>query len=229
MREAKFTILWESTIMSNETSSPVAKWILITIGGVSMICIAFFIGRMTQPIGEYRVADELQARGFEIEYARHDYEVWKRPIYVWGDGLSITEDDCRLIGQLPRLQILVFQRCDLSELNLDDIGNCQELRIFQCDTVTLFPADEIRKLAVSPVDAIVLRNTPLNDANLEYFTGLTKLEYLDLRENTEITDAGLEHLEKIAALQILFLTGTSVTQEGVEEFQRKRPDMEIEF
>jgi hypothetical protein len=64
---------------------------------------------------------------------------------------------------------------------------------------------------------------------LEYFTGLTKLEYLDLREDAGITDTGLECLEKIASLGELRLVGTSATQEGVEEFQRKRPDVRVQF
>jgi hypothetical protein len=213
--------------MSSETSSPVVKWILIVLSGISVLCIAFFIVLMTRPVDEYRVADELQARGFHVEYERH--EIWQRPFQVWGDGLSITEDDSRLICQLPHLQALAFQCCDLSGLNLDDIGNCQGLWCFHCEDVTLFPADEIRKLAACPINTFHYTKSPLNDSDLKDFAKWAKGVFLDLNDNAGITDAGLEHLEKIASLQYLGLVRTSVTREGVEEFRRKRPDVTVLF
>jgi hypothetical protein len=215
--------------MSSETSGPVAKWILIAVSGISMLCIVFFIGLMTYPAGEYRAADELQARGFGIRFMRQNYEVWQRPILVLGEDQSITEDDSRLICQLSRLQSLTFRRCDLSELNLDDIGNCRELRYFYCDDVTQLSVNEIRKLAVCPVYVFMLKNAPLNDSDLESFMKWTKVEYLYLENNPGITDAGFEHLEKITPLRQLDIKGTSVTKEGVEEFQRKRPDVTVAF
>jgi hypothetical protein len=93
--------------------------------------------------------------------------------------------------------------------------------------VTQFPVDEIGKLAACPVRVILLPNVHLKDGDLEAFTKLTNLDLLILESNVGITDAGLEHLEKIASLRHLQLSKTSVTKEGVEEFQKKRPDVRV--
>jgi len=50
-----------------------------------------------------------------------------------------------------------------------------------------------------------------------------------LEDNTGITDAGFEHFEKIAALRWLYLMETGVTQDGIEEFKKKRPDVTVYF
>ena len=221
--------------MSNETTHPVVKWILIAVIVVSFCVVGalFLIG--TYPTEEYRAAKELEKRGFNIGYARQGYQVWRYPIGVSGSGLSITEDDSRLICQLRHLRLLYFQRCDLSGLYLDDIGNRRELRKFYCYDVTQLPADEITKLTVCPINefgfgnVIGLGDVHLNDSDLMNFTKWTKLEYLDLPDNAGITDAGFEYFGKIASLKKLNLTGTSVTQKGVDDFRKKRPDVYVEF
>ncbi|MCL2119292.1 MAG: hypothetical protein FWH27_12780, partial [Planctomycetaceae bacterium] len=109
------------------------------------------------------------------------------------------------------------------------IGNCQELWLFSCRQVTQFSADEMKKLATSPVTAVWLTNVDLNDSGLKYLAGLTHLIVLGLQANTGITDAGLEQLESMSSLKDLHLTGTSVTKEGVKEFRKKRPDVYVAF
>jgi len=103
------------------------------------------------------------------------------------------------------------------------------LDTFRCRNVTQFPADEIGKLAACPLTSIALINAGLNDSDLENFAGLTKIVQIILGNNAGITDAGFEHFEKIASLSYLNLKGTSVTQEGVKEFRKKRPDVEVVF
>jgi len=215
--------------MSNETTNPVVKWILIGICVVSVcvVGVLFLIGSYSA--NGHRAARELQARGFRIDYLSHGEFVWAYAGTVIGKDQSITEDDSRLIGQLSHLQFLEFIRCDLSELNLNDIGNCRELSNFHCYDVTPFPANEISKLVACPIKVFVFENASLNDSDLEVFAKLTKLEYLHLNGNTGITDEGFEYFEKITSLKNLFLNGTSVTKEGVEEFQKKRSDVEVSY
>ena len=213
--------------MSQVSTSPVLKRILIAVAGVTILGAVLLYLLATYPAGECRVAQELQARGFIVEYDRQDRTIWQRPDYVEGDGLTITPDDCRLIFQLPYLKWLLFWGCDMSGLNLDEIGNCPNLMQFSCRDVTQFPVDEIRKLAASSVSCITLSNADLKDSDLEHFAGLTNYTSLYLEGNAGITDAGLEHLEKIPALGELHLSKTSVTEEGVEEFRKKRTDVEV--
>jgi len=215
--------------MSNETTNPVVKWILIGVIVVSVCVVGalFLIG--TKPVKELRAADELEKRGYEILYYQQGYDIWTYPGGVIGEDQSITEGDSRLICQLPHMHLLNLIRCDLSGLNLDNIGNCQKLDCFQCNDVTQFPADEISKLAACPIKRLILRNACVNDSNLEVFAKWMTVDYIDLENNSGITDAGLNHLEKIVPLQELYLIGTSVTKEGVEEFMKKRPDVKVEF
>ena len=215
--------------MSNEQTSSTVKRILIAVIAVSICAVGAFVLLMTYPAGEYRAAKELELRGFLVDNTRQSYNVWAYPRILIGENLSITEDDSRLIGQLSHLQDLVFRRCDLSGLNLDDIGNCQELIGFSCDDVTPFPADEIRKLAACPVHRASFVNASLDDSDLADFAKWIRLQNLYLNDNVEITDTGFDHLEKIASLKYLILTGASVTQERIEEFKKKRPDVEVEF
>ena len=215
--------------MSNETTNPVVKWILIGVIVVSVCVVGAFVLLGTYPAGEYRVAKELEKRGFVVEYERQSNNIWKYPVIVIGENLSITEDDSRLLCQLSHIQILNFLRCDLSGWNLDEIRNCRELRYIYSNTATHFPIDEIGTLAACPMTWIGINNDCLNDANLTEFAKFTNLEYLDLEKNAGITDAGIEHLEKIASLRLVRLKGTSVTKEGIEEFQKKRPDVRVVF
>jgi hypothetical protein len=216
--------------MSNETTSPVLKWILIAIVGLTIPCAVFLVLYATYPVDESRVARELQARGFGVIYEWQDNgSIWRHPANVYGMDQSITPDDCRLICQLPHLRNLDFVRCDMSGLNLDEIGNCQKLSSFCCIDVTQFPVDEIGKLAACPVRIILLPSVHLKDGDLEAFTKLTDLDLLFLEGNIGITDAGLDHFEKIASLRHLKLSKTSVTNEGIGEFQKKRPDVRVSF
>jgi hypothetical protein len=215
--------------MSNQSTSPLLKWIyaifgIMILGAVALVLYA------TYPTEDYRVARELESRGFDVHYTRQDSPVWPYPAYVSAQDQNITQDDFRLICQLLRLQSLSFARCDMSGLNLDGIGNCQELDSFQLGDVTGFQTSEIPKLTACPVFHAKFSSIGLNDSDLEHFAGFTQLEYLLLHDNAGITDAGLEHLEKIPSLLNLCLwKNIGITQEGVEEFKKKRPDVFVVF
>ena len=85
----------------------------------------------------------------------------------------------------------------------------------------------LRLLAAGNFDKAVLRKSGLNDSDLENLVESTTLEYIDLSDNVGITDASFVHFEKITSLKYVKLTGTSVTKEGIEEFRKKRPDVNI--
>ncbi len=69
---------------------------------------------------------------------------------------------------------------------------------------------------------IWLAGKPVTDDELEHITGLTQLEWLNLK-NTEITDEGLEYLRDLPKLYILELQGTKVTDAGVERLRATLP------
>ena len=215
--------------MSNETTNPVVKWILIGICVIIVLGAVLVFVLKTCP-DDYQVARELHARGFAVAYEHwDDSQIWKRPTFIFVEDKSITPEDSRLICQLPYMFSIDFSRCDMSGWNLDEIGNCQRLHDLIFLDVVNFPAEEIEKLAACSARSIILRNAHLKDSDLEHFAGLTKLSLLDLQDNAGITDAGLEHIEKMSSLRSLDIKGTSVTQEGIEEFKKKRPDIEVSY
>ena len=215
--------------MSNEVTNPVLKWILIAVIAVSLCAVGAFVSLMTYPAEEYRAVKELESRGFKVRYELQGNKIWQYPILVIGEDRSITEDDSQLLCHLPRLMDLVFRRCDLSELNLDNIGTCRKLDCFQCNDVTQFPADEINKLAACPLKRLILKNACVNDSNLKDFAKWKTVDYIDLDNNAGITDDGFEHFEKIPSLKRLELQKTSVTIHGVTKFKKKRPDVTVQF
>jgi len=170
------------------------------------------------------VGQKLKARGFEIGYDTF----WRHPIYVSGDYLDITAEDCQLIGQLPHLGSLHFFMGDMSGLNLDEIGNCQKLWCIGFNETANFSVVELRKLAAS-IRYLDLIHVDLKDSDLEVLTELPELRGLWLFKNFGVTDAGLEYLEKNPSLTRMLIDNTSFTQEGIAEFQKKRPDVRIVY
>ena len=219
--------------MSQASTKPALKWTLIVIVGMTALGAVFVVLLSTYPADEYRVANELRKRGFDVIYYWLDGDkIWYRPTNVLGKYQSITSDDCRLFCQLPRLYYLLFMCCDMSDLNLDEIGNCRELHVFQCNDATHFPVSELVKLTACPFWTIYVesKDVDLNDSDLKEFAKFTHLETLFLMfNNAGVTDACLEYFEKIPTLKELKLPGSSITPEGVEEFKKKRPDVKVYF
>ena len=218
--------------MSQASTNPALKWILIVIVGMTALGAVFLFLYVTCP-DDYRAARKLQKRGFDFRYDWYDdNKIWKHPNVVLGMDQMITSDDSRLFCQLPRLIDLAFWSCNISGLNLDEIGNCRELRFFHFADTTRFPVNELKKLTACPVELILVESidVDLKDSDLEEFAKFTHLEklYLDFN-NTGVTDVCLEYFEKIPTLKTLILPGSSITQEGVEEFKKKRPDVIVEL
>jgi len=191
--------------MSEKSNRPPLKWLLISTFGIILIGVVPIAWYASLP-DDWHMAKKLQVRGFAITYDTF----WRHPVRVVGEHLNVTSKDCQLISQLPHLQGMYFINCDMSELNLDEIGNCQNLDVAFFLGVRGLPIDELRKLAPCPVTYLVLCNADLTDSDLEILMELPKLRTLSLLGNAGIT-------------------GTGVTQEGVEEFKKKRPDVEVSF
>ena len=219
--------------MSQTSTNPILKWILIVIVGMTALGAIAVVLLSTYPASEYRAAKELQKRGFDITYGwQYDDNIWKHPVQVFGGNQSITSDDSRFFCQLPRLHALLLPRCDASGLNLDEIGNCRNLSHFEFSDATRFPVGELKKLTACPVSRIWIesKDVPLKDSDLEVFAKFTHLDSLVLIFNNEgVTDACLKYFEKLPSLKILRLAESGITREGAEEFKKKRPDVEVYY
>ena len=218
--------------MSNEKESKKSALIWVLIGAIILSVVVVLY--VTFP-NDFRVVRQLESRGFIIGYeglfdpiSQHPaWYIWKQPTIVQVIDKNVTPDDSRLICQLSKLQGLRFDRCDISGLNWDEIGHCRELGGIIIVEVTGFSISEIQKLAACPIEHLALWKVQLKDSDLENIMGLKQLEKLWLYDNIGITDASFEYLEKIATLKELYLTDTSVTEEGIKEFKKKRPDVVV--
>lgn len=74
---------------------------------------------------------------------------------------------------------------------------------------------------------LVIRNSPVTDAELEHLKGLTSLKRLSLVDAL-VTDAGLEHLKGLTKLKFLELRRTDVSDKGAEELRQALPNCKIE-
>ena len=213
-----------------EPKKSALKWVLIGVIILSVVVVLY----ATFP-NDFRIAEELQSRGFEVHYDgqyemiwQHPaYYIWERPICVTVVDQNITQDDSRSICLLRNLKELCFIRSDISGLNWDEIVSCRVLCSLLFDDVTGFSTSELQKISACPIVLIQFYNVQLNDSDIENIMGLKQLEWLWVDKSIGITDASFEYLEKIASLEKLYLVDTSVTEEGVKEFKKKRPDVEV--
>jgi len=119
------------------------KWLVISTLGILLLGAVPCIWFAMLP-DDFHVAKKLQARGFVV----CSYAFWQSPERVIARDRIITPEDCRLICRLSSLETLQFVQCDMSGLNLDEIGNCRELSQVVFAGVTKIPANELRKLAL---------------------------------------------------------------------------------
>lgn len=66
----------------------------------------------------------------------------------------------------------------------------------------------------------------ISDDDLTVFRDFPLVQTLDL-SNTNIGDAGLAHLQQLAALESLILVNTKVSPNGLSDFRRTHPNVEI--
>jgi hypothetical protein len=72
-----------------------------------------------------------------------------------------------------------------------------------------------------------LSYTEIQDADLTHVAKLKSLQSLEL-DHTSISNAGLNHLRSLKNLKTLNLRETAVSAEGVAEFLKWMPDVEVE-
>jgi Leucine-rich repeat (LRR) protein len=137
-------------------------------------------------------------------------------------GTQVSDDGLKYLKGLP-LKTLVLEETEISGSGFD----------------------VLRSL---PLESLVLEDTDVDDAGLERLKG-TSISQLDLtrtritdegmvhiREmsvsslklySTQITNAGLQYLEGLPKLKTLFLTGTQVTDDGVDSYKRRNPKVSV--
>lgn len=84
-------------------------------------------------------------------------------------------------------------------------------------TLTGWNRSDYSVLKLKPETVVLqMANPDVNDATLQFLSGLSKLRELDLSES-QVTDVGLPTLSKLPALQILRLRKTRITDQGFRD------------
>jgi len=73
-----------------------------------------------------------------------------------------------------------------------------------------------------------LKNTAITNASIPWIAQFSKLEYLNM-VGTKIDDAGLLGLAPSATLKKIFCWQSGITANGVMAFQKKYPNIDIDF
>ena len=117
--------------------------------------------------------------------------------------MRISDESIKVIQKLVNLETL-----DLSRTLVSSAG-MRELRSLRF----------LRDLKLAQVEGI-------DDRAAAAFVEMEQLETLDLAE-TQISDRSLPDLGRMKSLQKVFVGGASVTAEGVAEFRRQHPNVQI--
>jgi len=150
-----------------------------------------------------RVFDEALVFGSHLK-SLQDLSLRETPVTV--DGLRNIH-----IDELPKLRLL-----NLTKTAIDpaDLAHLKVIHRLEQICLSFLPnASPVLKAIRNSknIKNLQLRATGLKDADLNYLTTMSNLEWVNLMDNRGITDKGLAKLTAMPRLEILELSGTSVT------------------
>jgi len=114
-----------------------------------------------------------------------------------------TDDDLRLLADLPSIEQVWLSRTKVTDKGLAHLAACPNLKL------------------------VILGDTAVTDAGAAHLAKLTMLESLSL-SGTKITDAGLVNLAKLTNLKELWLRNTPITDAGYRQLQSALPNCQIQ-
>jgi hypothetical protein len=130
-------------------------------------------------------------------------EAFGQPIGVQIQSTPATDDDARLLADLPTVTDVWLSRTKVTDQGLARLSACRNLKFLMLD------------------------ETAITDAGAAHLGELTKLESLSL-SGTKVTDAGLPHLARLKNLKELWLRQTPITDAGYVQLQAALPNCYIQ-
>lgn len=174
-------------------------------------------------------------------------------------GLPVDETTLDTIARMRELQVLRLTDTDLDDVDLRKLKVLHGLRSLElsgnprlsgsaiADLIDALPnledflnetgsvdATLMQAIARHPrIHAVFFRDANIDDNLLRILDEKhNPMIFLDLQDNPGITDAGLKHLESPGSMQTLIsirLSGTAVTQTGVDSFKKAVPNCSIDW
>ena len=211
-----------------ELAAPLSRrrWFSFTLQtlflAVTVVCVALV------PIGaaflRLRAARQLQKNGVSVQWEDGDrVDDWDLQRSLQGFPMSIETEEVEIpVSQLVRIRPVSETRfcgvdCTLDDEDLAVIGGFRELRKLTIDSSHV-STDGIRSVSELPhIERLLLRGSEakLNGVG-PVLSGMKSLCFLAVNSR-RFTDEELRHVSKLYDLEVLDLSGTSITDAGVAQ------------
>ena len=131
---------------------------------------------------------------------------------------KLTDADMAWLGKLSRIDTLVIDPSNLSDIGLSHLARLTSLRWLTIELSSRkTDALIVRLMRLKVLDrlrGLNLEGSSITETGQGHLDGLTGLELLGLAD-TRVTDACLARLLGLTGLQYLFLNGTQVSEAGL--------------
>jgi Leucine-rich repeat (LRR) protein len=144
---------------------------------------------------------------------------------IW--SISVTDLNLESVASLTGLQELNLGGAKVTSLGLKTLSSLGQLRSLDLNSTQVSNTGLAILSSLPNLESLSLwRCKGVGDGVLPHLLVAKRLAVLDLAE-TKLTDKGLVQLQKMTALRLLYLGGTAVTQSGIEQFKRAKPQCRI--
>jgi Leucine rich repeat len=168
----------------------------------------------------------------------------KRVVIVHLEGANISDSDILYLKEFPKLGGLYLNRTPITNAALTTIEEMAELQDLDLSGTKITalqltglsklqelklsgtPVESMRLIRLGDLRVLEMSGTKIDDADADDFIGFQKLHTLKLQE-TGITDAGLARLGRLPQLRSVWIKGTRITQDGINNLKQVRPDITV--
>ena len=141
-------------------------------------------------------------------------DLFNKAVVLDLSAVEVRDEDLGPLGDLPRLQSLVFLRGTVSQAGLAHVGRLKSLKRLYFIFTDIDDAGLAHIAALGGLERLALKG-PITDDGLTSLAGLKKLRSLILFE-MEVTGQGLAHLAGLASLETLSVRIPTLTDNALE-------------
>lgn len=139
---------------------------------------------------------------------------------------SVSVEICRSFVHLKRLDLLVISNSGLTDDGVKEIGKAESLRhlVIDGNPIQAGSFQHLRKLR--KLVQISAFDTPIDDTDVRFIRELPGIAALQLG-GTKVTDKCIPDISSFADLELVVLTRTAVTKDGLAKLEAAKPNVLI--
>ena len=146
--------------------------------------------------------------------------------YVSATGDFFTDKELALLKDLPDLEVLFLDHCQITNAGLTHISELRQLKRLKLGGTQIREPNLQQLRHLKNLVMLELQGTQATDEQIRHLTQLDQLSSLDLSD-TQITDAGLQSISELPNLKSLTLWGTKISDEALQAFKQARPKVNV--